>query len=59
MVGKIEIEIIEEGEDTKNNTQVGYIDGIFENNSKIKEELKTVSISEFFNNLISKIEEEC
>ncbi len=52
-------EIIEEGEDTKNNTQVGYIDGIFENNSKIKEELKTVSISEFFNNLISKIEEEC
>jgi len=52
-------EIIEADEDTKKNTQVGYIDGIFENNSKIKEELNTISISEFFSHLISRIEEEC
>lgn len=52
-------EIINADEDIKKNTKVGYIDGKFENNSEIKEELQTMKISEFFDGLIKKVEEEC
>ncbi len=52
-------EIINADEDISKNTKVGYIDGKFENNSEVKEELQTMKISEFFDGLIKKVEEEC
>lgn len=51
--------IINSDEDIKNNTMVGYLEGMLSNNDTIKEELKTIEINEFFDNLIKKIEEEC
>ena len=52
-------EIINADEDISKNTKVGYIDGKFENNNEVKEELQTMKISEFFDGLIKKVEEEC
>lgn len=52
-------EIINADEDISKNTKVGYIDGKFENNNEIKEELQAMKISEFFDGLIKKVEEEC
>lgn len=52
-------EIINSDEDIKNNTIVGYIEGTFQNNNEIKENLNTIKVSEFFNEMIKKVEEEC
>ncbi len=52
-------EIIESDEDIKENTNVGYLEGTISNNDEIKEVLKPIKISEFFDTLIKKIEEEC
>lgn len=51
--------IINSDDDTKNNTQVGYLGNLFANESEIKETLNSININEFFSNLIKKIEEEC
>lgn len=52
-------DIINSDEDIKNNTKVGYIEGKFENNNEIKEELHAKKVNEFFDELIKKVEEEC
>lgn len=52
-------EIIESDKDIEENTEVAYMDGKFNNDNEIKQELKTITISEFFNKLFRKIEEEC
>ena len=52
-------DIVESDEDIKNNTKIGYIEGIFSNNDEIKENLNTIKVNEFFDGLIRKIEEEC
>ena len=52
-------DIINSDEDIKNNTKVGYIEGKFENNNEIKEELHAEKVNEFFDELIKKVEEEC
>ena len=52
-------DIIESDEDIKNNTKIGYIEGIFKNNDEIRENLNTVKVNEFFDGLIRKIKEEC
>ncbi len=56
---KILKDIIEADEDIKNNTKVGFVEGMFENNDEIKENLNAMKVSEFFNEMIKKIEEEC
>lgn len=58
---KIEIlkDIIESDEDIRNNTKVGYIEGTFNNNDEIKATLNPIKVSEFFNEMIKKVEEEC
>ena len=56
---KILKDIVESDEDIKNNTKIGYIEGIFNNNDEIRENLNTVKVNEFFDGLIRKIEEEC
>ena len=56
---KILKDILESDEDISKNTQVGYIEGVFTNNDEIKNDLKFIKISEFFDNLIKKVEEEC
>ena len=52
-------DIIESDEEIKENTQVGYIEAAFINNDEIKNNLETIKVNEFFNNLIKKVEEEC
>ena len=52
-------DIISSDEDVKNNTKVGYVEGTFENNNEIKEELNAKKVNEFFEELIRKVEEEC
>ena len=52
-------DIINSDEDIKNNTKVGYIEGKFENNNEIKEELNAKRVNEFFEELIKKVEQEC
>lgn len=52
-------DIINSDEDIKNNTKVGYVEGTFENNNEIKEELNAKKVNEFFEELIRKVEEEC
>lgn len=52
-------EIIQSDEDTKKNTRVGILENMFKNNNEIKEELPTVRINEFFDELTKKVEEEC
>ena len=49
--------VIESCEDTKNNTVVGMLPGIFANDDEIKGSIATVSINEFFNKLKAKVEE--
>ncbi len=56
---KVLKDIIESDEDIKNNTKVGYIEGTFQNNDEIKENLNAIKVSEFFNEIIKKVEEEC
>lgn len=55
---KLQVEIVKSvldlGEEVKEHTNIGYIDGIFENNHEIKE-LNPISISEFFNQLDKKV----
>ena len=50
---------MEADEDIKNNTKVGFVEGIFQNNDEIKEDLKAMKVNEFFNEIIKKVEEEC
>jgi CRISPR-associated regulatory protein, DevR family len=45
-------------EDVENNTMIGYVDETFHNNAEVKD-LGTISVSEFFEKLNQKIEEEC
>lgn len=52
-------EIIESDEDTKNHTKVGYLGNIFGNDAEIKEKLNTIKISEFFEEIIKTVKEEC
>lgn len=52
-------EIIDSDEDIKENTQVGYMNGKLSNNDEIIEKLNTIKVSEFFDNIINKMEEEC
>lgn len=52
-------DIIESDEDIKNNTNVGYIYGTFENSAEIEEKLNSIKVNEVFDHLIKKIEEEC
>jgi len=52
-------EIIESDDDIKANTKVGYTNGKFENNEKVKEELNTIKVNEVFDEIIKKVEEEC
>lgn len=52
-------EIIDGNKDIKENTQVGYIENILKNTNEIKEELSSIKINEFFDNLIKKVEEVC
>ena len=52
-------DIINSDEDVKANTEVGYTNGIFDNNDEIKEELNAIKVNEFFDNIIKKVEEEC
>lgn len=56
---KILKDIIESDDDIKNNTKVGYIEGTFQNNDEIKQDLNAIKVSEFFNEIIKKVEEEC
>lgn len=56
---KILKDILESDQNISKNTQVGYIEGVFTNNDEIKNDLKFIKISEFFDNLIKKVEEEC
>lgn len=56
---KILKDIMEADEDIKNNTKVGFVEGIFQNNDEIKEDLKAMKVNEFFNEIIKKVEEEC
>lgn len=51
--------IIESDEDVKKHTKVGYIEGKFENNNTIKEELNAKKVSEVFDEIIKEVEEEC
>lgn len=51
--------IINSDEDIKENTKVGYMKGKFSNNSEIEETLNTITVNEFFDVLIKKVEEEC
>jgi CRISPR-associated protein Cst2 len=52
-------EIIESETEIKENTKVGYLKGTFNNDSEIQEELKSIKVNEFFDDLIKRIEEEC
>ena len=52
-------DIITSDKDIENNTSVGYIEGTLYNNDEIKENLHSIKVSEFFDNLIKKVEEEC
>ena len=52
-------DIIEADEDIKNNTKIGYVEGMFNNNDEIKENLNPTKVNEFFDDLIKKVEEEC
>lgn len=52
-------EIVESDEDIKNNTLVGYVEGMFSNNDEIIENLNSIKVNQFFDNLIRKVEEEC
>ena len=51
--------IIESDEDIKTHTKVGYIEGKFENNNTIKEELNAKKVNEVFDEIIKEVEEEC
>ncbi len=52
-------DIVESEEEIKENTQVGYTEGVFANNDEIKNNLKAIKVNEFFNNLVKRVEEEC
>lgn len=52
-------DIIESDEDIRNNTKAGYIEGTFNNNDEIKANLNPIKVSEFFDEMIKKVEEEC
>jgi len=52
-------DIMEADKDIQNNTKVGFVEGIFQNNDEIKENLNAMKVSEFFNEMIKKVEEEC
>jgi len=55
---KIDMNVINSLDDeVKNNTKVGYIEGIFDNSQEIKKELNTVSIDEFFKSIEEKVDE--
>jgi len=56
---KILKDIIESDENIRNNTKVGFVEGIFQNNDEIKENLNAMKVSEFFNEIIKEVEEEC
>lgn len=51
--------IINSDEDIKKNTKAGYMKGKFSNNSEIEETLNTITVNEFFDVLIKRVEEEC
>lgn len=46
-------------EEIQKDTIVGYIEGTFHNNDEIKETFHTVTINQFFDTIIQKVEEEC
>ena len=49
--------VISLDEEVKNNTKVGYIEGIFNNSNEIKKELNPASIEEFFKAIEKRVDE--
>lgn len=48
-------DVINSCDDTKENTIVGYLDGVFENDNYIKEKLSPTTVNEMFSQLIEKV----
>lgn len=50
-------DVLNSDEDIKNNTVIGYIEGIFANDEEILKDLKPMTIAAMFDDLCRKVEE--